>query len=157
MEILINDTAIAVGEMLPHDAVATAGLQPVDFWSKLRGKHSGRQARLAAVECTIELFAGEFRIYPCTHGYLNRDRQWQTAAEIQLEHGRVRRICIRIVDGRYAAPGFFDRFNELCAERLGEPHAADRRSSRWHNGTLRFSSKLLPDRMNADLVVELAD
>lgn len=157
MEIVINETTIAVGEPLPHDQAASAGLRPADLFSKLRRGHGGRRARLAAEGCTIELFAGGLRVYPCTHGYLNRDRQWQTAAEVHLERGRVRRVLIRIVDGRYAAPGFVDRFNELCADLLGEPHAVEGRRKHWRNGKLQFSSLLQPDCMNANLVVELAD
>ena len=154
MEILINDTTIKVGDILPVDAVSTAGLRPANILNKLLRNHNGRRARFAAEGCTVDLFAGGMRVYPCTHGYLNRDRQWRTAAEIHVERGRVLKVLIRVLEGRYAAPGFVDRFNELCTEQLGEPKTKDGRLRRWRNGVVRCSSCLQPDGKNADFVIE---
>ena len=155
MEILINDTTIKVGDILPVDAVSAAGLRPVNILNKLLKNRNGRRARFAAECCTVDLFAGGLRVYPCTHGYLDRDRQWRTAAEIHVERGRVRRVLIRVLEGRYAAPEFVDRFNQLCTRQLGEAKAVEGRLRRWRNGVVRCSSCLQPDGKNADFVIEL--
>jgi len=154
MEILINDTAIHVGDILPEDAVTAAGLRRANLFGKLLGGRRARRARLAADCCTVALFAGELRVYPCTHGYLDRDRQWRTAAEIHLDRGRVRKVLIRVLEGRYAAPGFVDRFNELCTLQLGDAKTEDGRLRRWRNGVVRCTSCLQPDGKNADFVIE---
>jgi 1-aminocyclopropane-1-carboxylate deaminase/D-cysteine desulfhydrase-like pyridoxal-dependent ACC family enzyme len=154
MEILINDTVVTLGDVLADHVMAAAGLHPASVLKKLLRGRGGRRLRLAAESCTAELFAGELKVYPCTHRYLNRDRQWQTAAEVVLDQGRVHKVLIRILEGRYAAPGFVDRFNELCNARLGAAKKSGGRQ-RWRNGKLRFTSFLEPDGMNADLVIEV--
>lgn len=154
MEILVNDTAVTLGDVLAEDDMAAAGLHPASVLNKLLRGHGSRRLRLAADDCTVELFAGELKVYPCKHRYLDRDRQWQTAAEILLDRGRVHKVRVRILEGRYAAPGFVERFNELCTAQLGEARRSGGRR-RWRNGSLSVSSYLQPDGMNADLVLEV--
>ena len=107
--------------------------------------------------CKLECFDDDFSIYPCTHGYLNRDRQWKTKASVYLEDGLVKKLEFQVVDGQYAASNFFERFQEACSAALGEPVESSRFLTRWKNGTAVVTSTLHPDMVNANFLMELIE
>ena len=56
-----------------------------------------------------------------------------------------------MIDGRYAAPNYFERFRELCAERFGEPELqrVAGAASRWQEDGKRLICSLDEDARNA--------
>lgn len=157
MRIVINDIPLELGEALPEAARAEAGLRRAGLWRRLRVRAEGPGTRLDAENCVIDAFDGRFHLYPCTHGYLNADRQWRTAASVFVEGGRVRSVLLRVIEGRYAAGEFVDRFGAVCTEQLGEGHAIDRFTRRWRNGRAACRSCLQPDGRNACFVIEMVE
>ncbi len=157
MRIVINDTPLALGAVLADDERTRAGLRRPPLWQRLL-RHPHRVGpHLEAVNCTLEAFDGAFLLYPCTDGYLNSDRQWQTSASLVVDQGRLRSVQVRVIDGRYAAAEFVARFGEVCTEQLGEAQHLDRYTLRWKNGRVACLSTLQRDGRNASLVIECLD
>lgn len=157
MRIVINDIPLALGDALPADARAEAGLSRPGPWRRLRVRAKGPGTRLDAENCVIDAFDGGFHLYPCTHRYLDADRRWRTAVSVFVDRGRVRRVLLQVIEGRYAAGEFVDRFREVCTEQLGEGQAVDRYTRRWRNGAATFLSCLQPDGRNAFFTIDLLD
>lgn len=157
MRIVINDTPLALGAVLAEDARTQAGLRQSPLWQRLL-RHPHKWGRhLEASNCTLEAFDGAFLLYPCTDGYLNSDRQWRTAASLVLDQGRLRRVLVRVIDGRYAAAEFVARFGEVCTGQLGDGQVVDRYTRRWKNGRMVCLSTLQRDGRNASIVIECLD
>ncbi len=155
MRILVNDTPLALGDALPPEACAAAGLRPGSLRGRLADRLGLAVDRLEARDCTVALFDGDVRIYPCIDGYINRDRQWRTAVNLVVREGRLLSVEVRVIEGRYAAPEFVDRFVAACDARWGESQAVDRHTRRWRNGVAHFLSHLQPDGRNAVFLVEM--
>ena len=157
MRIVINDTPLALGAVLAEDERTRAGLRQAPLWQRLL-RHPRRGGRhLEAFNCTLEAFDGAFQLYPCTDGYLNSDRQWRTAASLVVDQGRLRSVLVRVIEGRYAAAEFLDRFAEVCTGQLGEAQVVDRYTRRWKNGRTSCVSTLQRDGRNASIVIECLD
>ncbi|MFO7608384.1 MAG: hypothetical protein R6X35_04195 [Candidatus Krumholzibacteriia bacterium] len=157
MRIVINDIPLELGEALPEDARTGAGLRRPGLWRRLRDRTAGAGTRLDADNCVIDAFDGRFHLYPCTHEYLNADRQWRTAVSVFVERGRVRSVLLRVIEGRYAAGEFVDRFCTVCTEQLGEGLAVDSFTRRWRNGAAACRSCLQPDGRNACFIIEMIE
>lgn len=157
MRIVINDTPLALGAVLAEDERARAGLRRTPLWQRLLRHPRRGGPHLEASNCTLEAFDGAFLLYPCTDGYLNNDRQWRTAATLVVEQGRLRSVQMRVIDGRYAAAEFVDRFGEICTAQLGQSQRLDRYTQRWKNGQVACLSTLQRDGRNASIVIEMLD
>jgi len=155
MRILVNETPLALGDSLPASTRIAAGLQPCSVGRRIVAALGLPAGRFEVRDCTLDLFDGDFRIYPCTEGYIDRDRQWHTAVDVVVKEGRLYSVEARVIEGRYAAPEFVDRFVAACDARWGESQMIDRRTRRWRNGVARFLSQLQPDGRNAVFVVEM--
>jgi hypothetical protein len=109
----------------------------------------------SAENCRLECIQDDFSIYPCTDGYLNRDRQWSTKAELYVLEGKPEKLIFQVLDGNYAAGNFLDRFSQVCNDAFGEPIAQEDSAARWRNATSTVTAILHPDQVNADFLFEL--
>lgn len=151
----INSIPLELGEIVDVAALDEADLHKAGPLRRLLKHLHSDQTLYLADNCKLEIFDDECCIYPCTHGYLNRDRQWETKATIFLEGGRVWKLEFQVIDGRYAATNFLDRFHEACSAVLGEPLENSRYRTEWRNGTAKVTSILHRDKVNADFLIEL--
>ena len=157
LELMVNSVPIELG-----GTVDTKILEEGDFRKAgpLRRLFTGLplgQTLYKANNCKLECFDDDFSIYPCTHDYLDRDRQWETRVAVYLEDGRVRKLEFQVVDGRLAASNFLHRFQEACSAALGEPVESSRFFTRWKKGIAAVTSTLHPDMVNADFLMELIE
>jgi len=156
MEVLLNDTPIALGSALPDVACDQVGLRRPGLLQRVLSRDSDSN-RFEAENCTLSAMDGAFSLYPCTHGYLTPDRQWRTAASIFMSGDVVQGVMIEVIEGRYSAAEFIDRFHQVCDERFGDAHIIDRFTKRWRNGKAYLTSCLQPDGKNATFLIELID
>jgi hypothetical protein len=154
LELRINSIPLELGEIVDVAALQEADFQKAGPLRRLIKHLPSDQTLYLADNCKLECFDEEFCIYPCTHGYLNRDRQWETKAMVLLEGGRVWKLEFQVIDGRYAATNFLHRFHEACSAVLGEPVKSSRYRTEWHNGTARVTSILHRNKVNADFLIE---
>jgi hypothetical protein len=157
LEVKINSIPLELGEIVDMAALDGAELHKAGPLARLLKHIPSDQTIYLADNCKLECFDEEFCIYPCTHDYLNRDRQWETKATIFLEGGRVWKLEFQVVDGRYAATNFLDRFYEACSAVLGEPVESSRYRTEWRNGKAKVTSILHRDKVNADFLIELQE
>jgi hypothetical protein len=144
-----------LGEIVDAKALDEADFRKAGPLRRLFQHLTFGQTFYIADNCKLECFAEDFCIYPCTHGYLNRDRQWETKAAVYLENGRVWKLEFQVVDGHYSASNFLERFQEACSSALGEPVENSRFLTRWRNGATAVTSIMHPDLVNADFLIEL--
>lgn len=157
LEIKINSVPIELGGIVDVKALDEADFQKAGPLRRLFKQLPLGQTIYFADNCKLECFDDEFSIYPCTHGYLNRDRQWETKAAVYLEEGRVWKLEFQVVDGQYAASNFLERFQKACNSVLGEPVENSRFLTRWKNGSAAVTSILHPDMINVDFLMELSE
>ncbi len=155
LELKINSVPIRLGGIIDAKALDEAGFRKAGPLRRLFQHLSLSQTFFLADNCKLECFHEDFCIYPCTHGYLDRDRQWETKAAVYLDNGRVWKLEFRVVDGHYAASNFLERFQEACSAALGEPVESSRFRTRWRNGATAVVSILHPDLVNVDFLMEL--
>jgi len=157
LELKINSFPMALGHSVDPKALEQADFHKTGPLRRLFKSLPSGQTLFLADNCKLECFEEGFCIYPCTHGYLNRDRQWKTKAAVYLEDGKVCKLEFQVVDGKYAASNFLQRFQEACNAALGEPVESTRFLTRWINGAAAVTSVLHPDRFNADFLMELRE
>lgn len=157
LELKLNSVPMALGQPVDPKALEQADFHKSGPLGRLFRRFPSNQNLYLADNCKLECFEEDFCIYPCTHGYLNRDRQWKTKASIYLEEGRVCKLEFQVLDGKYAASNFLERFQEACSTVLGEPVESTRFITRWKNGTATVTSVLHRDKVNADFLMELLE
>jgi len=153
MLIRINEQPIVVGERVEPAVLDRADLHRAGLLHRLLHADLGGQVRLEAENCAVECFEETFSLYPCVHGYLTPDRQWRTGAEIGLSDGRVVSALFKVIQGRYAATEFVDRFRTSCCAVLGDPDREDRYSAHWSDSMVEITSALEPGAMNASFLL----
>jgi hypothetical protein len=156
MQVTINDFTIAIGQDADRERLTAAGFSRRGLLQRLLRKEPRGGMVYETTDCTVTCFDDGFELYPCTHSYLTPDRRWNTAASLLLVDGRVQSALLRILDAKYAAAGFVSRFQEVCQDVLGTPHAADRWTTRWENGGTAVTILLEPDAKNACFLFEAA-
>lgn len=155
LELKINSVPIQLGGIVAAKALDEADFRKAGPLRRLFQHLSSGQTLYLAENCKLECFDEDFCIYPCTHGYLDRDRRWETKAAVYLESGRVWKLEFQVVDGHYAASNFLERFQEACSAVLGEPVESSRLLTHWRNGAAAVTSILHPDLVNVDFLMEL--
>jgi hypothetical protein len=153
LELKINSVSLELGGPINTDALDEVGFQKAGTLRRLIKQLPGGQTMYSAVNCKMEVFAEEF--YPCTHGYLNRDRQWETRAAIYVADGKVQKLEFKVIEGQYSAANFLERFQEGCRATLGEPEESSRFTTRWVNGSAQVTSTLHRDMINVDFLMEI--
>jgi hypothetical protein len=157
LELIINSLPLKLGETVDPESLVEADIYKAGPIRRLLTNLPLGQTVFQADNCKLECFDDEFSIYPCTHGYLNRDRQWETKAALYLEDGWLSKFEFQVVEGHYAASNFLDRFQEACSAVLGEPVESSRFRTRWVNGSATVTSTLHSDMVNVDFLMELID
>jgi hypothetical protein len=157
LDLKINSVHMELGGTMDDRALDEAALHKPNPLRRLFKNPPNGQILYEADNCKLECFDEEFTIYPCTHGYLTPDRQWETKATVFLDEGRVCKLEFQVLEGRYAASNFIERFHEVCSVVLGKPVESSPHRSRWHNGKALVACILHPDKVNADFLMELID
>jgi len=157
LELKINAIPLELGGIVDIRTLEEAALQKAGPLRRLFKRLPPGQMLFRADNCKLECFHEDFCIYPCTHGYLNQDRQWKTRVSVYVADGRVQKLEFRVVDGRYAATNFLERFHEACCGVLGAPVESSRFLTRWRNGAAAVTSTLHPNMVNVDFLMELEE
>lgn len=155
LDLIINDCAFELGSRIEPDSLKSAAFQRTGLISRLLNRAPSGSTRFDTKNCTLACFDDSFSLYPCTHGYLNKDRQWETSASLFAKKDKLHRILFQVVQGQYAATSFLGRFQEACNQALGEPSETSRWATSWINGKTRIVCTLHPDKVNADFLIEL--
>lgn len=155
LDVKVNSVPLILGDPVDMPALDEAGFRKAGPLRRLIRLVPPGQTVFSAENCQVECFEDEFSIYPCTHGYLNRDRRWETSATLYLADDRLVKVKFHVIEGQYAATNFLDRFQESCCAVLGEPVEKSRFQTRWKNGASTVTSILHRDRINADFLLEL--
>lgn len=155
--IRINKIPLKLGQELPQETLANGDFKRLGLLRRLIAQQPVDQTVYAIDDCELEGLDDELHIYPCTHGYLNEDRQWRTKVTLFLKKDRLHRILFQVVEGQTAALNFLERFEAAAARVIGEPERADRHTVCWQSQGARVESYLHPDKVNADFVIEVAD
>ena len=153
----INKIPLELGQEVPHETLGAGDFRRSGLLRRLINRQPANQTVYAIDNCEIEGFDDELHIYPCTHGYLNQDRQWRTKVTLFLKKDRLHRILFQVLEGQTAALNFLERFEAAAAKLIGEPERLDHRTACWQSQGTRVESRLHPDQINADFVIELKD
>jgi hypothetical protein len=147
LELVINGVQFRLGDSEDKESLNGARFRRPGLFTRLVQRDVYR-----AHNCTLTCFDESFDLYPCVDGYLDYDRQWRTEAELVFAQGRLVGVHFRVIEGRYAAPNYFDRFLDLCLERFGEPRPdpGDPGALRWQQNGKRLVCSLDEDAINAD-------
>jgi len=156
LNFLVNGVTLRPGEAASADELRRAGLSPVSPLQRLVRRLPGRYDYWEADDPHVECFDGEVSIYPCRHGYLDRDRRWGTSCLVRTQGHDLAGIEVRVLDGVYAAVNLYDRFTDAVREMLGSPHDEAKGTALWQGNGLRVSARYQPDSHNAIFAVDLA-
>lgn len=155
LELKINSVAMELGGIIDTSALDEADFNKVGALRRLMKPLPSGQTLFRAHNSKLECFDEEF--YPCTHGYLNKDRQWETDAALYVANGKVIKIEFKVIEGQYSAANFLERFQEGCSKVLGEPEENSRLVTRWTNGAATVTSTLHRDMINVDFLMEMTE
>lgn len=157
MEVIIDNLPLKLGDSIDPGNLDEHKFHKVGLVRRiLTGKPASRElytSENSQMTCLTE----DFNIFPCTHRYLNEDRRWETRTSLFFENGILNEILFQVLEGRYAARNFIDRFGEICTDVFGAPENPDAETARWVNGTAVVTTVLHRDGIHADFRFELKD
>ena len=154
LNIKINKVPMTLGQELSSEVLESADFKRTGLLKRLINQQPMDQTVFSGDDCELEGLDSDLHIYPCTHGYLNQDRQWRTKATLYLKNDRLLRILFQVVDGQTAALNFVQRFETAAGKAIGQPYAQDQHSTRWRAHDTHLETLLYPDRFNADFIIE---
>lgn len=158
LDLKINGVPLEPGSRVNSAKLLENGFHKQSLLRRIVKRQQAEGEILQAENCETDCFGEAFSLFPCTHGYLNRDRQWQTRATVHLVDGRVRRVTFHVLNGIYAAPNYMDKFQDLCTRLLGEPGEKGAEGALlWKNDKLKLVGRLQPDRICADFEIEFEE
>ncbi len=157
LDLKINGVELQPGGPVNASLLLENGFRKPGILERLVKRPAGGGEIFLAENCETDCFGDAFNLYPCNHGYLNRDCRWQTEAIVQVVDGTVRRITFHVLDGLYAAPNYMSRFAALCTRHLGEPNRGQAGDLIWRNDRLALSGRLHSDHIRADFSVEVQE
>ena len=88
----INDCTFELGALVEPGTLKNAALQRAGLFKRLVDRIPLASNRYDAMNCTLACFKDKFSLYPCTHRYLNKDRQWRTRASVFSQKDKIHRI-----------------------------------------------------------------
>lgn len=156
MKLNIEDIPLTLGERLDATRLESSPFHKEGLVKRLISRASDGRDHYVHENARLTCLTEEFTIFPCTHDYLDKDRRWETRASIFIQDGRLEEVLFQVIDGRYAAGNFLDRFTETCTDSLGEPVEHHERGTVWHNGTSILTAYLHDSRVDADFRFEWA-
>jgi hypothetical protein len=149
LQVTVNGVELCLDDPLRPEDLSRAGLGKVPLWRRwLRGAQGGGQC-WEANDPRVICFDGSVEIYPCRHGYLDPDRRWGTGCAVVTDNGRIERLEIRVIDGKYAAGNLFGRFVDAGCRLLGEPEFRDDGEADWRPDGWHVKAVMAPDAVNA--------
>ena len=155
MELIIDELPLRLGGSVDPQALEAGRFRKVGVFRLLvTGQSAGRELFTLA-NCQMTCLRDDFSIFPCTHGYLDKDRQWETRASLIFKNGTLSEVLFQVIDGRYAASNFIERFADICSGVLGQPEEIEPDTARWVNGTAMVTTHLHRNRVHADFRFEL--
>jgi hypothetical protein len=144
LDLLINEVAFNLGDRKDSDRLVAADLRPPSIWHRLVNSKYRRYSIYRASNCTLQCFGSAFDLFPCTDSYLTQDRQWRTEAEVTYAEEQLVVVRFQVVEGRYAAPNYLGRFDDLCRERFGEPGKNGDEVLEWQDAEHRLACTYQP-------------
>lgn len=150
----IEEIPLTLGEKVDSHVLESSPFQKAGLVKRLIVRASDGRELYELEDARLTCLAEDFTIFPCTHDYLDQDRRWSTRASIFLQDGRLEEVVFQVIDGRYAAGNFLERFGELCTKVLGAPESRDERGTIWHNGTTILTGYLHDNKVDADFRFE---
>ncbi|MFO7654912.1 MAG: hypothetical protein R6X25_14005 [Candidatus Krumholzibacteriia bacterium] len=147
IDLEINGLQVRLGDPEGPAALRQAGFRSPPVWRRLLLRDSDR-SRWVANNCTVTAWDGALSLYPCIDRYLNHDRRWQTRAGLVYAAGCLEEVSFEVIEGKYAAPNYFDLFQDLCSRDLGDPLHHNGRLV-WKNGRALAEGELSLDGLNA--------
>ena len=155
IKLRINQLSLQPGAKVDSQDLEKSEFRSVGLMRRLVQRLPRGQELFESKNCTVDCFDDRLALFPCTHSYLNQDRQWKTHASVLLVDGKLQRIEFQVLDGVYAAPNFLEKFKSICNEYFGDPQQIQRNQFRWTNDKLVFSGFLHADNVTADFTIEL--
>lgn len=125
----------------PDEWLRNAGLSMIPPWRRIIRRLPGAFRYWEGVDPLVTCFRGSVEIYPCRHGYLNRDRRWGTSCIVRTLERHVSGIEIRVHDGIYAAGTLFERFVEAGRKSLGNPRIEQDHVVEWLRSTTQVYAR----------------
>ncbi len=154
LNLRINETCLQPGTTIDNGMLMDADFRKVGlvqrFFQRLPRDHD----LYIADNCTIDCFGDRLSLFPCTHDYLTKDRQWQTRASVLVVGDQIKKVDFHVLEGVYAAPNSIETFQIICNENFGSPEKLQPNHYRWKNKALSFSSYLHSDSITADFCIE---
>lgn len=154
IKLSINELNLQPGAKIDTQDLKECEFRPAGLVRRLVQRLPRGQQLFETKNCTLTCFDDRLSLFPCTHSYLNQDRQWETHASVLLVDGHLKKIEFRVLDGVYAAPNFLDKFKTICNEHFGDPQQQDKNQFLWTNDKLIFSGSLHADHVTADFSIE---
>ncbi len=156
LTIAVNGVELRLGDPVRPDDLSKAGLGKVPRWKRLLRGQSGTDQWWRADDPRVICFDGSVEIYPCQHGYLDPDRRWGTGCLVATSNGRVDRVEIRVIDGKYAAGNIFGRFVDAGCQLLGEPESRFDGEAVWRPNGWHVDAIMEPDAVNVAFHLQVA-
>jgi len=157
IKLRINQLNLQPGAKVDSRDLKESEFRPAGLMRRLVQRLPRGQKLFETKNCTVDCFEDRLSLFPCTHGYLNNDRQWETHASVLLVDGRVQKVEFRVLDGVYAAPNFLEKFKAICTEHFGDPRQEQKNQFHWTNDRLGFSGFLHADNVTANFTIECLD
>ena len=154
MKLNIGDMPLTLGGRLDETRLASSPFQKEGLVKRLLSRASDGRDHYVLENARLTCLTDDFTIFPCTHGYLDQDRRWETRASIYIQDGKLEEVLFQVIDGKYAAGNFLERFAGACTDSLGDPVAHDEQGIVWHNGTTILTAFLHDNRVDADFRFE---
>lgn len=155
IKLRINQLNLQPGAKVDSQDLVKSEFRPAGLMRRLVQRLPRGQELYESKNCTVDCFDDRLALFPCTHSYLNQDRQWETHASVLLVAGRLQKVEFRVLDGVYAAPNFLEKFKSICNEYFGDPEQPHQNQFRWTNDKLLFSGFLHADHVTAHFTIEL--
>ncbi len=154
LNLLINEMNLQPGAKIDSGLLENNNFSKTGLVKRLVSRLPRGHNLFEAENCTVDCFGERLSLFPCTHSYLNKDRQWETRASLLVVDDHMQRISFQVVDGVYAAPNLVATFKNICNEFFGESHKLGKNHFTWKNNNLSFSCLLHADLVNAEFSIE---
>jgi len=154
LKLKINKLNLHPGAKADTQILKNSEFRPAGFVRRFIQRLPREQEIFETKNCTVKCFDDRLSLYPCTHSYLDHDRQWETSASLLLVNGQLQKVEFRVLNGIYAAPNFMKKFQVICNEFYGQPEQFQHNQLIWTNGKLNFSGFLHADKITADFSIE---
>ena len=157
LNLRINEKSLQPGATIDTGMLKDADFRKMGLVQRFVQRLPRGHALYIADNCTIDCFGDRLSLYPCTHDYLTKDRQWQTRASVLVVDDQIQKVDFHVLEGVYAAPNSIETFQTICSENFGSPEKLQPNHYRWKNKALSFSSYLHSDSINAHFSIEILD